>query len=132
MIIIAWTGGTIPSGWVLCNGSNSTPDLRNRFIYGASIDSDVGNTGGADTHTHTNPDTGSDGAHNHGTKSATTGGPSTTVSGSAGLYECSSNAHTHSVSISTGNCASHTHDVGDTNSASTLPPYIKRVFIMKL
>ena len=28
--IIIWSGAAnaIPSGWVLCNGSNSTPDLR--------------------------------------------------------------------------------------------------------
>lgn len=38
--IIMWSGtiATIPSGWFLCNGSNSTPDLRNRFIVGADAD----------------------------------------------------------------------------------------------
>ncbi len=32
--IIIWSGnsGNIPTGWVLCNGSNGTPDLRGRFI----------------------------------------------------------------------------------------------------
>ena len=40
-MIIMWSGtiATIPSGWVLCNGSNSTPDLRDRFIIGATADS---------------------------------------------------------------------------------------------
>jgi len=40
-MIIAWKGSiaTIPSGWVLCNGSNGTPDLRNRFIVCANADS---------------------------------------------------------------------------------------------
>ena len=34
-----WSGtvANIPTGWALCNGSNSTPDLRNRFIVGASV-----------------------------------------------------------------------------------------------
>jgi hypothetical protein len=38
--IIMWSGtiATIPSGWYLCNGSNGTPDLRNRFIVGAHSD----------------------------------------------------------------------------------------------
>jgi hypothetical protein len=38
--IIMWSGtiATIPSGWLLCNGSNSTPDLRNRFVIGAYSD----------------------------------------------------------------------------------------------
>jgi microcystin-dependent protein len=36
--IIMWSGtiANIPTpGWALCDGSNSTPDLRNRFIVGA-------------------------------------------------------------------------------------------------
>lgn len=39
-IIVMWSGtiATIPSGWVLCDGTNSTPDLRNRFIVAADAD----------------------------------------------------------------------------------------------
>ena len=52
-IIAVWSGaeGAIPSGWYLCNGSNGTPDLRNRFIVGAGSGSSysIGNTGGSDT-----------------------------------------------------------------------------------
>jgi hypothetical protein len=33
--IIMWSGITIPTGWALCNGSNGTPDLRNKFIVAA-------------------------------------------------------------------------------------------------
>ena len=46
--IIAWSGsiGSIPSGYVLCNGSNGTPDLRDKFIVGAGTSYSVGNTGG--------------------------------------------------------------------------------------
>jgi hypothetical protein len=33
--IIMWSGTSAPAGWVLCNGSNDTPDLRDRFIMGA-------------------------------------------------------------------------------------------------
>jgi hypothetical protein len=38
--IAMWKGSiaTIPSGWVLCNGANGTPDLRDRFVACASID----------------------------------------------------------------------------------------------
>ena len=50
-MIILWSGseGSIPSGWYLCNGSNSTPDLRDRFIVGAGNSYGVGDTGGATT-----------------------------------------------------------------------------------
>jgi len=39
--IIMWSGtiATIPTGWALCDGSSSTPDLRNRFIVCADADS---------------------------------------------------------------------------------------------
>jgi hypothetical protein len=37
-VILMWHGdiADIPTGWVLCNGSNSTPDLRGRFVQGAA------------------------------------------------------------------------------------------------
>ena len=40
-IIVMWSGSlsSIPTGWVLCNGGNGTPDLRNRFVVGAYNDS---------------------------------------------------------------------------------------------
>jgi len=51
-MIILWSGAAnaIPSGFVLCNGSNSTPDLRGRFVVGYSNtdgDYDVGDAGGS-------------------------------------------------------------------------------------
>ena len=55
--IIIWSGAAnaIPSGWVLCNGQNSTPDLRDRFVVGAGSGSSysVGDTGGANSVTLT-------------------------------------------------------------------------------
>jgi microcystin-dependent protein len=47
--IIMWSGAIadIPSGWQLCDGTNNTPDLRNRFIVGAgdeyNINANAGN-----------------------------------------------------------------------------------------
>jgi len=40
-MIISWYGtiATIPSGWQLCNGTNGSPDLRNRFVICADADS---------------------------------------------------------------------------------------------
>jgi len=53
--IIMWSGAiaTIPSGWALCDGSNGTPDLRDRFVVGAGSSYSFSNTGGAATHTLT-------------------------------------------------------------------------------
>lgn len=46
-LICMWSGSSfnIPSGWALCNGNNNTPDLRDKFVLGAS-NYTVGATGG--------------------------------------------------------------------------------------
>ena len=51
--IIMWSGtvATIPDGFSLCDGSNGTPDLRNRFVIGAGSNYAVGATGGGSTTT---------------------------------------------------------------------------------
>ena len=54
-----WSGSveSIPAGWYLCNGSNGTPDLRDRFVIAAGGSYSVGSTGDgsvpAHTHSHT-------------------------------------------------------------------------------
>lgn len=64
--IIMWHGnlGQIPSGWTLCDGANSTPDLRDRFIIGAGSTGYKlpGTTGGS---TVVNGGTSVEGAHDH-------------------------------------------------------------------
>jgi hypothetical protein len=68
----AWDNTSLPSGWQWCDGTNSTPDLRGRFVVGYNS-SDTSNgynvmngTGGnnsvvwqlvAHTHTYTMPNT---------------------------------------------------------------------------
>jgi len=61
--ICMWEGsyGSIPDGWTVCDGSNSTPDMRDKFIYTAdSNGSGYNSTGGSDGHSHSNP-----GNHTH-------------------------------------------------------------------
>ena len=73
-MILLWSGstGSIPSGFYLCNGSNGTPDLRDRFIVGAGGSYTVAQTGGsADSivvshnHTATSVSTVTDPGHHH-------------------------------------------------------------------
>jgi hypothetical protein len=49
--IILWSGSivNIPTSWYLCNGSNGTPDLRNKFVMGAGSTYAVGVSGGSTT-----------------------------------------------------------------------------------
>jgi hypothetical protein len=72
-VITMWYGSTsnIPSGWALCDGNNSTPDLRDRFVVGAGGNYSSGSTGGSKdavvvSHTHTATSTVSDPGHSHG------------------------------------------------------------------
>jgi hypothetical protein len=67
-----WSGSvvSIPAGWALCDGSNSTPDLRNRFVIGAGSTYSVGNTGGSKdatvvSHSHTASTGITDPGHKH-------------------------------------------------------------------
>ena len=78
-MIILWSGAAnaIPSGFVLCDGNNSTPDLRGRFIVGASASGGyaVDATGGSNevtlsesqlpSHNHSASSTVNDPGHHH-------------------------------------------------------------------
>lgn len=48
-MIVGWSGTlvNIPAGWFLCNGTNGTPNLLNRFIVGAGSTYALGAIGGA-------------------------------------------------------------------------------------
>jgi len=47
--VLMWSGSiaAIPAGWSLCDGTNGTPDLRNRFVVGAGSLYFPGSTGGS-------------------------------------------------------------------------------------
>lgn len=50
--IVIWSGDadSIPDGWALCDGTNGTPDLRNKFVLGAGDVYEIGATGGEVAH----------------------------------------------------------------------------------
>ena len=55
-VILMWSGSvlTIPTGWLICDGTNSTPNLTDRFVIHADNDvggtNNVGASGGVSTH----------------------------------------------------------------------------------
>ncbi len=101
--IAIWSGTLqdVPEGWVLCDGDNDTPDLRELFIMGAATGQDPGDTGGAHTltlavnqmpaHTHT-ATAGSAGSHSH-SASTGSGGSHSNHGGTTG----SGGSHSHSM-----------------------------------
>jgi hypothetical protein len=122
--IFLWSGsiGSIPAGYVLCNGSNGTPDLRNRFVVGAGSTYAVDAIGGsADavvvSHTHAVSDPG----HIHSYSFPTTPG----ASGTGGLGSAGSTTTGSAVT----NISIATAGVSGTNA--NLPPYYALCYIMK-
>jgi len=124
--ILLWSGSTasIPTGFVLCDGTNSTPDLRNRFVVGAGDTYAVDATGGsADavvvSHTHTVTDPGhnhsvpNSGSQNNSFDSGTTVGND--VTGTSGTA-------TTGISIAS---------AGESGTNKNLPPYYALAYIMK-
>jgi len=131
--IIMWSGSiaTIPIGWLICDGLNSTPNLKNRFVLGAGDTYAVAATGGsADavvvSHTHTATSTVTDPGHNHVT--GVRNGGNTAADG-AGAGKCdtgTSGTSTTGITVATTNA---TTGVSGTNA--NLPPYYALAYIMK-
>ena len=144
-MIILWSGAAnaIPSGFVLCNGSNSTPDLRGRFVVGYAdndSDYDVGDQGGSKQVTlstsqlpsHTHTASVSDPGHVHSTsfdnKKYFPGGGSTSIGyGGAGGYPAdvfSMNSQSTGITVSNSN-------TGSGSAIENRPPYYALCYIMK-
>jgi len=144
-MIMMWSGtiATIPTGWVLCNGSNSTPDLRNRFIIGAHSDSagvaystvtgSNTQTGGTKdainvSHTHTITDAGH--THANGSYNQLL---STTGSGTVATFNNDANEPDlrGSGTISTVTTGITIDSAGSSGTNQNLPPYYALAYIMK-
>lgn len=113
-MILIWSGAAnaIPSGWVLCNGSNSTPNLMDRFVIGAQNAYGVGDTGGSTTisgnvnHSHSTPNhSHAVNNHTHSTPnhSHTVSNHSHSISGSVSGNTNNTGSHSHSINTSGGN-----------------------------
>ena len=118
-----WSGSVsnIPDGWALCNGSNGTPDLRNRFIVGAGSTYAVNDIGGEASHTLTIEEIPS---HNHTTSARHRFYVSDT---SADYYVTPVSAPGNATLLSNGITST-----GGGEAHNNLPPYYALCFIMKL
>ena len=135
--IILWSGSvaSIPTGWVLCNGSNSTPDLRNRFIVGAGSTYAVDATGGSadatlPTHTHTATSTVTDPGHFHTAAPRSNGsiiaGAAVGVSDGVTITSLNTDTKTTGITVATTNA-----NAGTSGTNANLPPYYALAYIMK-
>ncbi len=141
--IILWSGsiGSIPAGYVLCNGNNGTPDLRDRFIVGAGSTYAVNATGGsADSilpiHTHGATSVVTDPGHSHNPAagsdwqflSAKTGAGSGDFNGAGSNLNLQTNTATATTGITV---ATTNANAGVSATNGNLPPYYALCYIMK-
>ena len=140
--IIMWSGSiaSIPSGWALCNGSNGTPDLRNRFVVGAGSTYAVDGTGGsADaivvSHTHTATSTSTstvtDPGHVHTFSGSTTGPGGDPLIGNIVGTGSNTNSATTGITVATTTSTTNA-STGSSGTNANLPPYYALAYIMKL
>jgi hypothetical protein len=118
-MIILWSGAAnaIPSGFVLCDGNNSTPNLSGKFVVGyhaSNGDYDVNDTGGAETVALTEAQMP---AHNHHSYITTDSG--------------SPYGHVRAAGNNQSQGAVATTTRGSGNAHENRPPYYALCYIMK-
>ncbi|CAF1266157.1 unnamed protein product [Adineta ricciae] len=158
-MIMLWSGSTatVPLGWAVCDGTQGTPDLRDRFVLGSGTGSTYAptQTGGSSSQTPT--------VTVHDTTLTVAQMPSHSHGGSTGIEDtgtiyydinsnpcsasplntspprwintksfnqCGSCQHQHSIPVDGGN-QPHTH-TADITSIDVTPPFIALLYIMKL
>jgi hypothetical protein len=129
--IFLWSGsiGSIPAGYVLCNGSNGTPDLRDRFVVGAGSTYAVNATGGsadAVVVSHTHAATVTDPGHSHGISANSALIP---TNSNQAPFPSTDDAIQSTVKTTGITVANATAGVSGTNA--NLPPYYALCYIMK-
>jgi hypothetical protein len=135
--IIIWSGstGSVPAGWLLCDGTNGTPDLRDRFIVGAGNTYSVNATGGSAnaivvSHTHTATSVVTDPGHFHGIDGYATPSGSDTglvrTGEGTGAVNFNTKSKTTGITVATTNASS-----GVSGTNANLPPYYALAYIQK-
>lgn len=151
----------IPDNWHLCDGTDSTPDLTDRFILGTNTEGELGDVGGTKKHRHNliaadtpagtatvvaasagtpagTVDSAGSNTNAHTTTAVQSGAGTTVVTGPA---THTVDGHTHGFTGAP--LADHTHllagktalgesEAGDYGDNDTLPPFYKLAFIIRV
>ena len=138
-MIILWYGntGNIPTGFVLCDGNNSTPDLRDRFVVGAGSAYSPSDTGGSKdavvvSHNHSASSSVTDPGHFHTTNNyvarSNYAEPRNFGVGTDGNLNNTGDTNSKTTGISVSTSVS---SQGVSGTDKNLPPYYALCYIMK-
>jgi hypothetical protein len=134
-MISLWYGaiGSVPLGWYLCDGTNGTPDLRDKFVVGAGSTYSVAATGGSTdaivvSHNHTANSVVTDNGHVHTETAYNTAGIGNAGGGGARVNAATINtgSATTGITVATTNVAA-----GVSGTNANLPPYYALAYVMK-
>ena len=116
--IIMWNNTTIPTNWHLCDGTESTPDLQDKFVYGYGTfgSKNIGNY--TDGQTSVTLTTAEIPAHTHSLLGSPGQSEFGTGSGQSGAQPLTTN-------ITTGS-------TGQSQPHNNMPPYYVLAFIMRI
>ena len=124
-----WLGSlaTIPTGWILCDGTGGTTDMRSRHLKCSNALSELADTGGANTHTHANQAHAhtANGTHNH-TATGTGHVPGANEDGGGAAPNSYLTVHGQTVTAGTTNYGNANTSA---NSSNNEPPYKTVAFI---
>ncbi len=145
--IIMYAGqiSNLPVNWAICNGSNGTPDLRDKFVYGTNVQSEINTTGGtadsivvdhnhvADAHSHVGS-TAEAGEHSHTYNTYTMQSPQSGDTtkcwkGDVDATTSSDGIHMHDVTVN--EAITTLQNTGESGEDSNIPPYVKLAYIMR-
>ena len=137
-MISLWYGsiGSVPTGWYLCDGTNGTPDLRDRFVVGGGSTYAVGATGGSansivvsHTHTASSTSTVTDPGHFHSYTQPSPGSLVANINGTgAGAVSGSTGTKTTGITVAT---STTVDTAGTSGTNANLPPYYALAYVMK-
>jgi microcystin-dependent protein len=133
--IILWSGATtsIPTGWALCDGTSSTPNLTGRFILGYlsgtySVNASGGNTTALLTASNIPPH-----EHTYSSNSASAVPNGCNVGIDGGGIGTTAGVNNNSATLSTGSVILDASGapVGGPTAFSIMPPYYVLAYIMR-
>ena len=141
--IIMWSGSiaTIPTNWKLCDGANNTPNLTNKFVIGAIVDS--GSTAATNITGNATQSGGNKDAivvsHSHGvtdpghTHNQLNGQDNDYLDGTGGINARRASKGNYQGTIIINNTTGITIKTeGESGTNKNLPPYYALAFIMRV
>lgn len=133
--VMIWKGKqeSIPDGFQLADGTNGTPDLRDRFLMGigaSETDDNLLETGGGTQHVHSMGTLSNASKHTHSVYLNSSGGGVVNTQSGTGLAVAMA-SHNHSWSAVTNSNDEHTH-LGTYSAADCLPYFTKYYWIARI